>query len=72
MTRHPWRRSLLGVKTTEIARWFGVGEDDVAVLISDYLAIDLHDEHIPPPLVHELRNILEPNRERTDFDSFWT
>ncbi|MEU7814096.1 hypothetical protein [Pseudonocardia sp. NPDC049154] len=55
----------------QVADWIGVDRADVAWTISEYLALDLHEDDIPYPLVGELRSVLEPHGERTDLDRYW-
>jgi hypothetical protein len=39
--------------------------DDVQHVVSEYLGLDLHDEVIPAAVCVEVRDVLNPNHERT-------
>jgi len=39
--------------------------DDVQWLLSEHLGLDLHDEVIPAAVCVEIRDVLDPNGERT-------
>lgn len=42
-----------------------VDEADVRCLISDHLAVDLHDDEIPPDVAQAVHDVLNPYCERT-------
>lgn len=49
----------------DIADVLGLDPADVAYVISEYLAIDLHEDELPKPLIGELHDVLNPGSERT-------
>jgi hypothetical protein len=45
--------------------------DDVQHVVVDYLGLDLHDEVIPAAVCVEVRDVLNPNHERTAAAPFY-
>jgi hypothetical protein len=55
-----------GMTAMELAEDLGfLQPDDVRHVVVDYLGLDLHDEVIPAAVCVEVRDVLNPNHERT-------
>lgn len=55
-----------GMTAQDLAEDLGMLQpDDVRHVVVEYLGLDLHDEVIPPAAGVEVRDVLNPNHERT-------
>jgi hypothetical protein len=55
-----------GMTVDELALDLGfLQPDDVVATVVEYLGLDLHDEVIPVSVCVEVRDVLNPNHERT-------
>ena len=55
-----------GMTAQDLAEDLGMLQpDDVQHVLSEHLGLDLHDEVIPAAVCVEVRDILDPNGERT-------
>lgn len=55
-----------GVTAQDLAEGLGMLQpDDVQVVVSQYLGLDVHDDIIPTAVCVEVRDVLSPNGERT-------
>ena len=63
-----------GMTTLELAEDLGfLQPDDVRTTIEDHLGLDLHDEEVPAAVCVQVREVLDPNGERTaPAPLYWT
>lgn len=63
-----------GMTAHDLAEDLGMLQpDDVQWLLSEHLGVDLHDEVIPAEWCVEVRDVLNPNHERTaPAPYYWT
>jgi len=55
-----------GMTVLDLAEDLGfLQDDDVRTVIVDHLGLDLHDEMVPAPVCVQVREVLDPNGERT-------
>jgi hypothetical protein len=61
-----------GMTAMELAEDLGfLQSDDVVHVVSEHLGLDLHDEVIPASVCVEVRDVLNPNHERTAAAPFY-
>jgi hypothetical protein len=61
-----------GMTALELAEDLGMLQaDDVEVLLSEFLGVDLHEDVIPVEWCVEVRDVLNPNHERTAAAPFY-
>lgn len=61
-----------GMTALDLAEDLGMLQpDDVQHVVVEYLGLDLHDEMIPAAVCVEVRDVLNPNHERTAAAPFY-